>query len=54
MSNYFYNFYNKAFGSDLFYRNNEDGTPSPPESVQMITEDGISMITEDGNIMITE
>lgn len=54
MYNFFYNYYNKPFAWELFNRDAEDGTPSPPASVTRITEDSIIRITEDGQVRITE
>jgi hypothetical protein len=54
MYQYFYNFHKKPLGWNLFSRDAEDGTPSPPPSQQRITEDGQIRITEDGQIRITE
>jgi hypothetical protein len=54
MYNYFYNFHNKPLAQGLFSADAEDGTPSPPGSVERITETGIDRITEDGQMRITE
>jgi hypothetical protein len=54
MYGYFSRFYNKPLGWNLFSSDTEDGTPSPPESQVMITQDSINMDTEDGQLMITE
>jgi hypothetical protein len=50
MFDFFYNFYKKPLGFNLYTRENEDGTPAPPES-QLITsqagEDLTSQTDED-------
>lgn len=54
MYSYFYNFHKKPIGNDLFNRDNEDGTTSPPESEQRIAEQGENRATESGILRITE
>jgi hypothetical protein len=54
MFRFFYRFHNKALGNDLFNRDTEDGTPSPPDSEQRITEDGEFRDTQSGILRITE
>lgn len=54
MYSYFYNFHNKPLANDLFNRDNEDGTPSPPESQERLTEQGVPRDTQNGILRITE
>lgn len=54
MFDFFYQFYKKPLGFDLFSRDTEDGTSSPPSSVERITEDSRVRITEAGIERITE
>lgn len=54
MYNFFYSFHNKQLAHGLFNRDPEDGTPSPPESVDILTEDSQFILAEDGNHLITE
>jgi hypothetical protein len=54
MHNFFYHFFNKPLGYELFSRDAEDGTPAPATSQERITQDSIVRITEDGQERITE
>lgn len=54
MYNFFYRFFNKPLGYELFNRDPEDGTPSPPLSQERITENSIERIIEAGQERITE
>jgi hypothetical protein len=54
MFEYFFNFYKKPLGWNLFSRDAEDGTPSPPESETRITDDSVIRITDSGQVRITD
>jgi hypothetical protein len=54
MFNYFFRFYNKAVANDLFNRDAQDGTTSPPDSEQRITEDSNPRTTQNSILRITE
>ena len=53
MFDYFFNFYNKPLGWGLFNRDNEDGTPSPPESQFITDQAGEDLISQDGINLIS-
>lgn len=54
MYNNFYCWHNNQLTRGLYDRDQQDGTPSPPVSKFLITENGIQLITENGIQLITE
>lgn len=53
MYDYFYNFYKKPFAFDLFNRDSEDGTPSPPSSDELLSNDSQVLLSNDGQELLS-
>jgi hypothetical protein len=54
MKNYFYNYHNQPFGSDIFNRIREDGTPSPPDSQFIVDQVAEQMTDQLGQNLISQ
>lgn len=52
MFDFFYRFHNKPLGFNLFSRDTEDGTPSPPSSQTLLDNDSVTLLDNDNDTLI--
>lgn len=53
MFSYFFQFHKKPMAFELFSKDTEDGTPSPPTSEELLSNDLIILIGNDGQELLS-